>query len=155
MYCYSCLWPAQLHEKHAFWDNLKSLNVSISLPWCILGDFNEMLHPSEKIGGTHLCGAKLQWLNDFLTHCKGHDANVQGWIFTWKKFLHGKLIYEKHDRAILREDCFHLFPNYLVTNSLAPIILMSILTLNLLILLERAQTSGISIHGPNIMIRIA
>ena len=79
--------PAQNHEKHAFWNYLKSLNDILAFSWCILGDFNEMLHSSEKIGCTSLCASKLQRLDDFLSLCKGHDANVQGWIFHLEKFL--------------------------------------------------------------------
>jgi len=51
--------PAQNHEKHAFWNHLKSLNDIFTLPWCILSDFNEMLHSFENIGGTSLCASKL------------------------------------------------------------------------------------------------
>ena len=40
------------------------------------------------------------------------NAHVQRGIFTWKKILRGKLIYEKLDIVIFAQ----LFPNYLVTN---------------------------------------
>ena len=46
--------PAQESPKNEFWNQLKQLHVTIDQPWCILGDFNEMLHASEKIGGTPL-----------------------------------------------------------------------------------------------------
>ena len=79
--------PTQNNEKHDFCNDLNHLNNVIHLPWCILGDFNEMLHPSEKIGGTCLCASRLRRLNNFLAHSEWHDANVQGRIFTWKKLL--------------------------------------------------------------------
>ncbi|KAJ8448425.1 LOW QUALITY PROTEIN: hypothetical protein Cgig2_022053 [Carnegiea gigantea] len=66
----------------------------------LLCDFNEMLHVSEKIGGVPLSASKLYRLNNFLSTCKAHDAN---------------LIYEKPERVIIREDCLQLFPNYCVT----------------------------------------
>jgi len=81
-----------------------------------MGDFNEMLSSSEKIGGAQLTVSKTQRLSDFLAYSKRIDANVHERIFTWKKFLRGQLIYEKLDRVIFREDCLQLFPNYLVTN---------------------------------------
>ncbi|KAJ8435753.1 hypothetical protein Cgig2_003175 [Carnegiea gigantea] len=37
-------------------------------------------------------------------------------MFTWKKFPRGQLIYKKLNRVIFREDCAHLFPNYVITN---------------------------------------
>ena len=58
--------PTQNHKKPAFWNYLKKLNESITLSWCILGDFNEMLHPFEKIEGTQVCSSQLQRLTTFL-----------------------------------------------------------------------------------------
>ena len=80
------------------------------------GDFNEMLHPSEKVRRTPLTAEKIHRLNDFLISTKSIDATVQGRIFTWKKFLRGQLIYEKLDRVIFREDCAQLFLDYIITN---------------------------------------
>jgi len=108
--------PAQTQDKNAFCDYLKHLHDVIDLPWCLMGDFNEMLLSSNKIGGSPLKVSKTQRLSDFLAYSKGVDANVHGLIFTWKKFLRGQLIYEKLDRVIFREDCLQLFSNYLVTN---------------------------------------
>ena len=65
------------------------------------------------MGGTQLNASNVERLNGFLTYSKGCDANVSGRIFTWKKLLRGKFVYV---RIILRNDCFQLFPNYLVTN---------------------------------------
>ncbi|KAJ8441417.1 hypothetical protein Cgig2_023603 [Carnegiea gigantea] len=71
---------------------------------------------SFELASVPLSASKLYRLNNFLSTCKAHDANVQGRNFTWKKFIYGQLIYEKLDRVILREDCLQLFPNYCVTN---------------------------------------
>ena len=108
--------PAQENQKNAFWNKLSQLHESIDQPWCILGDFNEMLHASEKIGGTPLSTGKIQRLPNFLHYSHSHDATVQGRLFTWKKIVRGHLIYEKLDRVLFRDDCLQLFPNYFVTN---------------------------------------
>ena len=104
------------NEIKIIWQHLKQLNEFITLIWCIICDFNEMIHPSEKVRGTPLNVHKTHRFNNFLTATGSIDTNVQARIFTWKKFLRGQLIYEKLDRVIFREDCAHLFPNYLVTN---------------------------------------
>jgi len=139
--------------KNMIWNHLKSLNDILTLPWCSLGDFNEMLHLSEKIRGTPLCASKLQRLNDFLSLCKGHDANVQGRILMWKNFLHGKLICEKLDRVILRRtvSISSRITAWLMVHLRALTTLIFILILNLLTLLERAPILDINIHGLNIM----
>ena len=71
---------------------------------------------SDKVRGAPLTVEKTRRFNDFLSTTGSIDANVQGIIFTWKKFLGGQLIYKKLDRVISREDCAQLFPNYIVTN---------------------------------------
>jgi len=43
--------PAQQREKEAFWNHLRDLNGIFDLPWCIIGDFNELANPSEKREG--------------------------------------------------------------------------------------------------------
>jgi len=84
--------PAQNQEKNDFWHHLKHINDVIDLPWCLIGDFNEILISSDKIRGSPLTVSKTQRLSDFLTYTKGIDANVQGRIFIWKKILQGQLI---------------------------------------------------------------
>jgi len=108
--------PARENQKDAFWEHLHRLHNSIDKPWCIMGDFNEMLNASEKIGGTPLTPSKVHRLNDFLHYSNSFDVTVQGRLFTWKKFLRGQLMYEKLDKVLFRDDCLHLFPNYIVTN---------------------------------------
>jgi len=108
--------PTQERDKDHFWQHLKQLNDFITLPRCIIGDFNEVIQPSDNVRGTPLIVHKMHQFNDFLIATGSIDANVQGRIFTWKKFPRGQLIYEKLDKVIFREDCAHLFPNYVVTN---------------------------------------
>ena len=40
---------AQKREKEEFWDHLKYLHIVVKMPWCLLGDFNEMLLSLEKL----------------------------------------------------------------------------------------------------------
>ena len=35
--------PSHSGDKDVFWHHLKQLNELITLPWCIIGDFNELL----------------------------------------------------------------------------------------------------------------
>jgi len=44
----------------------------------LLGNFNEMLHTLDKVGGTPLSTTKVQRLNEFLHYNNSHEANVQG-----------------------------------------------------------------------------
>ena len=108
--------PVRSRDKDIFCNNLKQLNMLITLPWCLIGDFNELLQPSDKVGGAPPTLVRTRRLNDFLAHTNSFYAHVQGREYTWKKFLLGQLAHEKLDRVIFREDWAQLCPNYLVSN---------------------------------------
>ena len=40
--------PAQQRDKDVFWTQLYHLNEVLNLPWCLIGDFNELAAPNEK-----------------------------------------------------------------------------------------------------------
>ena len=41
--------PPQFNRRKPFWDYLQNLAVNISLPWLLLGDFNDMISKEEKL----------------------------------------------------------------------------------------------------------
>jgi len=43
--------PANPRDKTVFWNKLTDLNTTFDLPWCIIGDLNELLSSSDKVGG--------------------------------------------------------------------------------------------------------
>ena len=42
------------NKRKLFWDHLQNLATAISLPWVLLGDFNDMLSDDKKLGGLPL-----------------------------------------------------------------------------------------------------
>jgi len=42
--------PAQDREKNSFWEHLIEINAIIDLPTFLIGDFNELAAPNEKVG---------------------------------------------------------------------------------------------------------
>ena len=104
--------PVQEHQKDYFWQHLHDF---IDKPWCIMGDYWNTSY-IRKIGVTPLNTSKVQRIDQILHYSNNYDGNVQSRLFTWKKLLWGKLVYEKLDIVLFRGDCLQLFPNYLVTN---------------------------------------
>ena len=49
---------AQEKDKDALWHHVEQLSNSVNLPWCIMGNFNEMLCSSDKIGGVPLSASQ-------------------------------------------------------------------------------------------------
>ena len=103
--------PAQNGHKDAFWNHLRDLNRIVDMPWCLIGDFNELETPEDKVGGQPVDPSRLTRLPDFLESCQATSLPVLGREFTWKKRVHGHLILEKLDRAIGRSDWCRQYPD--------------------------------------------
>ena len=80
------------------------LHHTFDVPWCLIGDFNELANPLQKRGGQVLAEARYQRLNSFLRSIIGESVHVNRQQFTWKKKLHIHLIYERLDRTIAKKD---------------------------------------------------
>ena len=73
---------AQPRDKDDFWNHLVELNNVIDLPWCLIGDFNEILCPNEKLGGQPPAICRFHRLNDFLAAINAECVQVSGCLFT-------------------------------------------------------------------------
>ncbi|KAJ9183977.1 hypothetical protein P3X46_007769 [Hevea brasiliensis] len=83
-------------QRAFLWPELNSLVSSNSISWLLGGDFNALLHPSDRKGGSlnklGVCKLFSNWFkaNDM------HDLGFKGPTFTWSR---GSL-WERLDRAI-------------------------------------------------------
>jgi len=76
---------AQSREKDGFLGHLVELNNVIDIPWCLVGDFNELANTNEKKGGQVMSNSKYHRLNNFLSAIDAESVQVNGNLFTWKK----------------------------------------------------------------------
>ncbi|KAK4282132.1 hypothetical protein QN277_013544 [Acacia crassicarpa] len=83
------------------WSKLKVLSAAISLPWIVLGDFNDIMSASERVGGVRCNPQRLKWFSDRSTECGLSDMGFQGPRFTWKgpKLPDHSRLFERLDRA--------------------------------------------------------
>ncbi|KEH38704.1 endonuclease/exonuclease/phosphatase family protein [Medicago truncatula] len=88
------------------WNFLRSLSNDISLPWCILGDFNDILDVEEKRGGS----VRARWLINGFRHAASDASLVDVFME----------VEERLDRALTNASWFQLFPNAKVENLVAP-----------------------------------
>nr|KYP51188.1 Transposon TX1 uncharacterized [Cajanus cajan] len=65
------------HIRQALWDHLDSVREEVSLPWLVLGDFNEVTCASEVQGG-HFSPAKATRFNETIDKCKLLD--LENWV---------------------------------------------------------------------------
>ncbi|KAF7153351.1 hypothetical protein RHSIM_Rhsim01G0274800 [Rhododendron simsii] len=78
------------------WEELTHIGRFESLPWLCIGDFNEVLSTSDKMGGSILSPRRLSSFHEMLTTCGLVDLGFKGPRFTWRNNrLGGDLIMER------------------------------------------------------------
>jgi exonuclease III len=104
------------------WNFLRQLAMEFSGPWCIFGDFNDILDAGEKRGRT----MRPPWLiNGFrraVIDSGLSDVPVEGYPYTWFKSLGTpRAVEERLDRALANNLWFNMFPNAIVETLVAPV----------------------------------
>uniref|UniRef100_A0A803PI32 Reverse transcriptase domain-containing protein n=1 Tax=Cannabis sativa TaxID=3483 RepID=A0A803PI32_CANSA len=67
------------------WDLLCELKSKSSLPWCIIGDLNNVTSHDDKRGGNPYPRWLLDGFNDTLAMCGLHDLELFGYPYTWER----------------------------------------------------------------------
>lgn len=88
-----------------------SILSSLDKPWVILGDFKDLLSPSDEVGGRVLPFHAHDRLTHILNQINIIDIPHNGLPFTWRKNVKGHLNLEKLDRALAHSDWFQQYPN--------------------------------------------
>ncbi|KAJ8419773.1 hypothetical protein Cgig2_002904 [Carnegiea gigantea] len=65
-------------------------------PWCVMGDFNSVLHPGERTGGDEIQSAEITYFSQCLKDCDLYEINTTGVFFTWTN----KTVWSKIDRVL-------------------------------------------------------
>lgn len=83
-----------------------------NLPWCLIGDFNDMMYIDEKRGGREHPRNLLAGFVDILNECNLIDLGFTGEKYTWEK-LRGTngWIQERVDRGVATREWCNLFPD--------------------------------------------
>ncbi|XP_073149348.1 uncharacterized protein [Henckelia pumila] len=65
------------------WDFLINHGENISLPWILLGDFNCVRYPHEKMGGNPIVPKDMADLRNCINRLELSDVNHVGFYYTW------------------------------------------------------------------------
>ena len=83
------------------WSLLRSLALSSSLTWVCLGDFNDLLHSSEKREKHVHSNRKLHGFQEAVSDSRLFDLGIIGYQFTWERsWGTGGWVEEQLDRAL-------------------------------------------------------
>jgi hypothetical protein len=109
-------------QRRASWDFLRTLSHQSNLPWCIFGDFNDIMDANEKRGSTTRPPWLINGFRQAVLDAGVSDISVTGYPYTWFKFLGTpRAVEERLDRALANNDWFALFPNAKLENLVAPV----------------------------------
>ncbi|GAU14634.1 hypothetical protein TSUD_96980 [Trifolium subterraneum] len=102
------------------WDLLRELRDMSTLPWCVIGDFNDLLSQEDKREllphPNWLCSGFRSAVND----CDLTDIHLEGYPFTWIKSRGAEnMIEERLDRALASSEWLASFPNARLINLLS------------------------------------
>ena len=95
--------PTQNGLRESFWEELGSIKGLWECPWCVGGDFNEVLFPNEISRGGRLSNS-MRRFSDILSDLELRDLPLQGGPYTWSG--------GRNDRAMSRLDRFLVTANW-------------------------------------------
>ncbi|KAF5181238.1 Ribonuclease h domain, partial [Thalictrum thalictroides] len=89
-------------QRLVLWEDIKRIGSSISLPWCAIGDYNNVLSADERRGGEQVHPRETVHFMDCLL-CTGLvDHKASGFFFTWSNNSQGPArIQSRIDRCLV------------------------------------------------------
>jgi hypothetical protein len=90
-----------------------------TLPWCIIGDFNDLLSQADKQGHNPHPNWLCEGFRNAISDCDLTDIHLDGYPFTWVKSRGtSHVIEERLDRAFSNTDWLMLYPDVKLQNLL-------------------------------------
>ncbi|XP_075669679.1 uncharacterized protein LOC142639371 [Castanea sativa] len=86
-------------KRNISWSLLETLKNQCDMPWVVFNDFNEIIHPDEKLGWAERDVDQMRGFRDCLSVCGLHDMGFVGSRFTWCNDRYGD------QRTLVRLDC--------------------------------------------------
>ncbi|KAJ8431134.1 hypothetical protein Cgig2_010067 [Carnegiea gigantea] len=95
-----------VNQRLPLWEGLKAIFQSMDDPWCVLGDFNSILHQGDRIGGIDVTEGEIKDFAACIQHCGLQEFSFEGAFFSWtnkqvwpriNKALHNGFWYASHD----------------------------------------------------------
>ena len=81
--------PVEKSIRESFWEELGSIRGLWEEPWCISGDFNEILCPNERSKGGRISNT-IRRFSDILNDLDLRDLPLQGGPYTWRVGQNGR-----------------------------------------------------------------
>jgi len=111
--------PQDRYVKLRSWEELRRTRNGWPRPWCIGGDFNEILYPQERSSGLCPRNTMLEF-HDFINYAALVDLHLRGGEYTWSR-SGGEAVCSGLDRLLVSLDWEEHFPDSLQTRLPRPL----------------------------------
>ncbi|KAL8158305.1 hypothetical protein AgCh_002851 [Apium graveolens] len=99
-------------RRYDSWNLLRNLARTSNLPWCVMGDFNDLMYATEKEGGRNHPRRLLDGFCNVIEESGLHDLGFSGHRFTWERGRGtDQWIQERLDRGLANTAWRNLFPD--------------------------------------------
>uniref|UniRef100_A0A803NVA0 CCHC-type domain-containing protein n=1 Tax=Cannabis sativa TaxID=3483 RepID=A0A803NVA0_CANSA len=99
------------------WNLFRSLKEDNDLPWCLMGDMNNLGSQLEKKSGRNYPDQLITGFNNALRDCNLIDMALEGYPFTWEKGRNTTdWIEERLDKTLVTNEWLSLFPQSILYN---------------------------------------
>ncbi|XP_060972631.1 uncharacterized protein LOC133038482 [Cannabis sativa] len=99
------------------WDLLRSIKNDSTLPWCLMGDWNNLGSQTEKRGGRKYPDRLIEGFLEAMADCNLIDLPLVGYPFTWEKGRNSaNWIEERLDKALVSHEWISTFPQATLHN---------------------------------------
>jgi hypothetical protein len=96
----------QLEQRKKLWKELEAVHHSQQGPWCLIGDFNNVLRAADRLGGTLVHEAEYVDLVSLMDKANLSDMDCLGDCYTWSNKQVDHIIYSRIDRVLANVDWF-------------------------------------------------
>lgn len=103
--------------RYKTWELIRRISEASNLPWCLIGDINNVLSRSDKRGGRPYPQWLISGFQEVCDVCNLRDMELIGHPYTWEKSK-GKSnwVEVRLDRALVTQDWSDLFPEACLEN---------------------------------------
>ena len=116
---YNC---PERNRKRESWDLILTLHWNSSLPWCILGDFNDIISAMDKKGLFDHPTWLINGFREVILDCNIHDVPLEGYPYTWQRRKgYDDEVEERLDIAMVTSSWLDLFQNVNLKNIFASV----------------------------------
>ncbi|XP_013589191.1 PREDICTED: uncharacterized protein LOC106297509 [Brassica oleracea var. oleracea] len=107
----SCVYEDPVRDRRQLvWDKLVNIGLTRDRAWALIGDFNELLDNSEKLGGAVRNDSTFWDFRNMVENCKIKEVRSTSNTLSWVGWRDNVWVQCRLDRSFGNDEWFQLFP---------------------------------------------